>query len=94
MKINLLKRSSKAGAKSNLTFLTLDLPGSASAITVDALANAIHQRLPKFHPDRQRVTTEDKQVLEYGSGKSLANFGVQGEETTLYFKDLGERFFF
>ncbi|RUS20383.1 3-oxo-5-alpha-steroid 4-dehydrogenase-domain-containing protein [Endogone sp. FLAS-F59071] len=88
MKINLLKRSS---AKSNptSTFLTLELPGSASAVTVDALADAIHQRLPKFYPDRQRVTTEDKQVLEHGSGKSLADFGVQGEETTLYFKDLG-----
>ncbi|RUP43067.1 hypothetical protein BC936DRAFT_137677 [Jimgerdemannia flammicorona] len=69
--------------------LTLELAGSPTTVTIDTLSDAIHKKLPKYYPDRQRVTTEDKRVLERGKNKSLADYGIKDEEVTLYFKDLG-----
>lgn len=58
---------------------------SEQAKTSD-LSTQIHAKFPQYTPDRQRLTTEDKQVLD--SDKTLSEQGLK-DESTVYFKDLG-----
>ncbi|ORZ06905.1 3-oxo-5-alpha-steroid 4-dehydrogenase-domain-containing protein [Absidia repens] len=72
--------------KSKTFPITLDLAGDASSLTLTDVSKALHQKLPKYTPDRQRITTQDKKVLV--DDKSLADLGLKDGDT-LQFKDLG-----
>ncbi|RKP11299.1 hypothetical protein BJ684DRAFT_22149, partial [Piptocephalis cylindrospora] len=65
--------------------LELTLSGNEESLGVDDILEAIHEKLPKCYPDRQRVT-RDKKVLQ--RGQTLASQAVQNGDT-LEFKDLG-----
>jgi len=81
VKVNLISRT-----KSSKFPAVIELDGSTTTVTVDQLKQALYKKLPKYYPDRQRLTTVDKKVLE--EGKTLAEAGVKdGDE--LVFKDLG-----
>jgi anaerobic selenocysteine-containing dehydrogenase len=51
------------------------------------VAKALHAKFPKYTPDRQRITTEDKKVLVHD--KSLAELGIKDGDV-VQFKDLGK----
>ncbi|ORX59836.1 hypothetical protein DM01DRAFT_1318034 [Hesseltinella vesiculosa] len=81
MKITITSRS-----KSSKFPITLDLTGEPSTLTLKDVSKALHQKLPKLTPERQRITTEDKKPLT--DDKSLADLGIQ-DGATLQVKDLG-----
>ncbi|CAG8433809.1 12498_t:CDS:10 [Ambispora gerdemannii] len=77
MKITITSRS----GKSQKSLITLDVPSDAK---VDQLKREIHKKLPKYYPERQRLTFDNK-LLE---DKTLAEYGIRDGDTVL-FKDLG-----
>jgi very-long-chain enoyl-CoA reductase len=82
MKITVQSRNPKSS-----TFpLTLDVPGSASSVKLADLSKALHAKLPKYYPDRQRLTTEDKKALNLD--QTLAEQGLK-DGSVVIFKDLG-----
>ena len=80
MKLTIVSRS---GKKSTHFPLTVDLTEDA---TVNDLKKAIHKRIKKFYPARQRLTHIEK-VLDDGK-KQLSDYGIKSEEK-ISFKDLG-----
>ncbi|KAI8049289.1 3-oxo-5-alpha-steroid 4-dehydrogenase-domain-containing protein [Thamnidium elegans] len=80
MKVTIASRQ-----KSSKFPVTLEVPGTASTIKVADIATALAKKYPKYYPDRQRLTTEDKKVL---TEQSLSEQGID-ESTPIYFKDLG-----
>lgn len=83
MKLTIASRN----PKSKSFPVTLDLAGDAAALTLNDVAKALHAKFPKYTPDRQRITTEDKKVLVHD--KSLAELGIKDGDT-VQFKDLGK----
>lgn len=82
MKITVQSRNPKSS-----TFpLTLDVPGSPASLKLADLSKALHAKLPKFYPDRQRLTTEDKKALNLD--QTLAEQGLK-DGSVVIFKDLG-----
>ncbi|KAJ2965032.1 hypothetical protein NQZ79_g103 [Umbelopsis isabellina] len=82
MKITVQSRNPKSS-----TFpLTLDVPGSPASLKLADLSKALHAKLPKFYPDRQRLTTEDKKALNLD--QTLAEQGLI-DGSVVIFKDLG-----
>ncbi|KAI8390107.1 3-oxo-5-alpha-steroid 4-dehydrogenase-domain-containing protein [Blakeslea trispora] len=82
MKVTVAARNSK----SNKFPVTLELNGTPETLKTSDLNKALHKTFPKYYPDRQRLTTEDKKALDVD--KTLKEQGIT-EETTVYFKDLG-----
>jgi very-long-chain enoyl-CoA reductase len=83
MKLTIASRN----PKSKSFPVTLDLAGDAAALTLNDVAKALHAKFPKYTPDRQRITTEDKKALVHD--KSLAELGIKDGDT-VQFKDLGK----
>lgn len=81
MKVTIASR-----AKSSQFPVTLDLAGTANTVKVLDVQKALATKFPKFYPDRQRLTTEDKKPLD--ADKTLAELGLQ-DGATIQFKDLG-----
>ncbi|ORY94242.1 3-oxo-5-alpha-steroid 4-dehydrogenase-domain-containing protein [Syncephalastrum racemosum] len=81
MKVTIASR-----AKSSQFPVTLDLAGTASTVKVSDVQKALAVKFPKFYPDRQRLTTEDKKPLD--ADKTLADLGLE-DGATIQFKDLG-----
>ncbi|KAI9310605.1 3-oxo-5-alpha-steroid 4-dehydrogenase-domain-containing protein [Dichotomocladium elegans] len=67
--------------------LTLELDGTPETVTVAQVSKAIEAKLPKYYPDRQRLTDQDKKPLD--KDKTLAELGVT-DGATIQFKDLGK----
>ncbi|RKP06463.1 3-oxo-5-alpha-steroid 4-dehydrogenase-domain-containing protein [Thamnocephalis sphaerospora] len=65
--------------------LTLQLSGGADTLTVDDVQQAIHKHVPKYYPDRQRLTVE-KTALQQGN--LLSKYDLKDGDT-ITFKDLG-----
>ncbi|KAF7728234.1 3-oxo-5a-steroid 4- dehydrogenase [Apophysomyces ossiformis] len=82
MKLTIVSRN----PKSTKFPLELEVEGIPSNVTVLEVQKALARKLPKYYPDRQRLTTEDKKPLD--ADKTLADYGL-GEGTSIYFKDLG-----
>ncbi|CAG8558456.1 9210_t:CDS:2 [Paraglomus occultum] len=80
MKLTVAPRTEK---KNKHFPLTVDLVEDA---TVNDLKKAIHKRIKKFYPERQRLTYND-QVLD-DRKKRLSDYGIKSEDKIL-FKDLG-----
>ncbi|CAG8459973.1 14475_t:CDS:2 [Ambispora leptoticha] len=78
MKITISPRS----GKSQKFPIILDVPSDAK---VNQVKQAIHKKLPKYYPDRQRLTFDNKLLEE---DKTLAEYGIRDGDTVL-FKDLG-----
>lgn len=72
--------------KSNKFPLTLELTGTDASIKASDINKEIYKKFPKYSPERQRLTTEDKKVLD--ADKTLAEQGIT-DASTIYFKDLG-----
>jgi very-long-chain enoyl-CoA reductase len=81
MQIKIVSRS----GKSQKFPLTIDIPADA---TVDQLKQAIYKEVPKYYPDRQRLTINQSVVLQ--EGKLLKDYDIK-EGETIVFKDLGEK---
>lgn len=62
--------------------LTIEIPADA---TVEQLKQAISKKVPKYYPDRQRLTINQLVLQE---GKTLKDFDIK-EGETVYLKDLG-----
>lgn len=84
MKITIASRN----PKSTKFPVTLEIDGTPETVTVQQVAKALHAKFPKYYPDRQRLTTEDKKPLD--AEKTLAELGL-GDGATIQFKDLGMR---
>ncbi|CAO3620743.1 unnamed protein product [Mucor fragilis] len=82
MKLTIVSRN----PKSTKFPVTLELAGTASTIKTSDVNKALAAKFPKYYPDRQRLTTEDKKVLNLD--KTLEEQGIN-EQTNIYFKDLG-----
>lgn len=82
MKLTIVSRN----PKSSKFPVTLELAGTASTIKTSDVNKALAAKFPKYYPDRQRLTTEDKKVLDLD--KTLQEQGID-EQTSVYFKDLG-----
>jgi very-long-chain enoyl-CoA reductase len=82
MKITIASRN----PKSSKFPVQLELVGSVDSIKTNDVNKALAKKFPTYYPDRQRLTTEDKKVLD--SNKTLKEQGID-ESTTIYFKDLG-----
>jgi very-long-chain enoyl-CoA reductase len=82
MKITVQSRN----PKSTKFPLTLELPGDASSLKLADLSKALQAKLPKYYPDRQRLTTDDKKVLNLD--QTLAEQGLS-DNSVVVFKDLG-----
>ncbi|CAO0798464.1 unnamed protein product [Mucor circinelloides] len=82
MKLTIVSRN----PKSTKFPVTLELAGTASTIKTSDVNKALAAKFPKYYPDRQRLTTEDKKVLDLD--KTLEEQGIN-EQTNVYFKDLG-----
>lgn len=67
--------------------VTLELDGTPETVTVRNVALALEKKFPKYYPDRQRLTTQDKKPLD--SDKTLQELGI-GDGATIQFKDLGK----
>ncbi|KAI8343995.1 hypothetical protein BC941DRAFT_458233 [Chlamydoabsidia padenii] len=85
MKITIVSRN----PKSKNFPITLDLAGEASSLYLNHVTDAIYQQLPKYSPDRQRITTEQNKVLVPDT--TLDKYGLN-DGATLQFKDLGKSF--
>lgn len=81
MKVTIASRQ-----KSSKFPVTLELEGTAETLKTLDISKALSKKYPKYYPDRQRLTTEDKKVLD--SDKTLKEQSID-ESTTVYFKDLG-----
>ena len=78
MKITVASRNPKASKFP----VTLEVSGTSVA----DINKALYQKFPKYSVERQRLTTEDKKVLD--TDKSLVEQGLI-DGSTIYFKDLG-----
>ncbi|KAI9230982.1 MAG: 3-oxo-5-alpha-steroid 4-dehydrogenase-domain-containing protein [Piptocephalis tieghemiana] len=76
---------SSAPASSGPFPLGIELSGSEESLNVDDILRAVHQKLPKYYPERQRLSRDNKALQP---GQTLASQGVQNGDT-LEFKDLG-----
>ncbi|KAG1052323.1 hypothetical protein G6F43_005522 [Rhizopus delemar] len=81
MKVTIVSRN----PKSKKFPITLEL---ASSSRVSDISTEIHKRFSQYTVERQRLTTEDKKVLE--TDKTLGEQGLEGD-CTIYFKDLGHQ---
>lgn len=81
MKVTIVSRN----PKSKKFPITLEL---ASSSRVSDISTEIHKRFSQYTVERQRLTTEDKKVLE--TDKTLGEQGLEGD-CTIYFKDLGRQ---
>lgn len=82
MKITIASRN----PKSNKFPLELELDGTVDSIKTSQISEALAKKFPKYYIERQRLTTEDKKVLD--GDKSLKEQGIL-DQSTIYFKDLG-----
>jgi very-long-chain enoyl-CoA reductase len=82
MKVTIASRN----PKSSKFPVQLELSGSVDSLKTSDLNKALAKKFPTYYPDRQRLTTEDKKVLDVD--KTLKEQGIT-ENTTVYFKDLG-----
>ncbi|TPX46515.1 hypothetical protein SeMB42_g03147 [Synchytrium endobioticum] len=64
----------------------LELAKDDQTATVDDVCQAIHAKIPKFTPSRQRLTFGDNAVLQKGT--PLSKYNVKDGDTII-FKDLG-----
>ena len=80
MQITIESRS----GKSQKFPLTIEVPVNA---TVDQLKKDIYKKIPKYHPDRQRLTINQTPLHD---GKTLKDFEIKDGDT-ISFKDLGVR---
>jgi very-long-chain enoyl-CoA reductase len=86
MKLTILPRGYQADKPSKGPFpITVELNGQPDELTVDDLQRAIHQKLPKYYPDRQRLTLGQTVLVQ---GKSLASYDLKDGDS-ITFKDLG-----
>lgn len=81
MKVTIVSRN----PKSKKFPITLEL---ASSSRVSDISTEIHKQFSQYTVERQRLTTEDKKVLE--TDKTLGEQGLEGD-CTIYFKDLGRQ---
>ncbi|CAO3623495.1 unnamed protein product [Mucor hiemalis] len=80
MKITVASRN----PKSNKFPFTLELTGND--VKTSDINKEIFKKFSKYSPERQRLTTEDKKVLD--TDKTLSEQGIT-HASTIYFKDLG-----
>lgn len=83
MKITIASRN----PKSTKFPLDLEVSGSPDAIKTSQVSEALAKKFPKYYIERQRLTTEDKKVLD--ADKTLKEQGVDETNHTIFFKDLG-----
>jgi very-long-chain enoyl-CoA reductase len=74
--------TSRSGKSKNFP-LAIEISADA---TVDKLKQAIYKKVPKYYPDRQRLTINQLVLQE---GKTLKDYDIN-EGETISFKDLGD----
>ena len=82
MKITVASRN----PKSTKFPVTLEFEGTAESVKAHDVALALEKKFPKYYPDRQRLTDQDKKPLD--TDKTLAELGI-ADGATIQFKDLG-----